>query len=511
MKLTAKNITTFQDKYLPKGTELIGLSALVQALGVEAPVRHPCCVLNRRTKESVKETAEWLQFDNKYTTEKTVQAQLTFAMRHEHIDLLVLKCIFLALPEKIIADYISSAPTGQIARRVWFLYEFLTEKRLLIADCGKVTVVDLLDRKRYFTCEGTVSLRHKVRNNLLGSENFCPIIRRTEKLERFISKDLSNKAKVLVSKVSAQLIARAASFLLLADTRASFAIEGERLPRNKAERWLKAIQQVGKHKLTIDEIQRLHEILIEDRRFVASGFRKEGVFLGSHKVDGEPLPEFIGAKPEDLKDLVNGLLNAHSIMLESELDAVIHAAVIAFGFVYIHPYEDGNGRIHRCLIHHVLAEKKFSPTGMVFPVSSAMLNMIDDYQQTLQNHTGPLMSYVRWTPTDKGNVQVINDTADLYKYFDCTEASEFLYRCVEETINHDVPNELEYLKRRDEVMQKIMNIVEMPDQMADKFIMFMRQNDWKLPKKRRQDEFAKLTDQEADELELIVRKGFIAE
>jgi hypothetical protein len=140
-----------------------------------------------------------------------------------------------------------------------------------------------------------------------------------------------------------------------------------------------------------------------------------------------------------------------------------------------------------------------------------MLKMIDDYKQTLEDHTAPLMPYVQWIPTEKGNVKVTNDTADLYKYFDCTAAAEFLYKCVEETINHDVPDELEYLKRRDEVMQKIMNVVEMPDQIADKFIMFMRQNEWKLPKKRRQDEFAKLTDKEVSELESIVRKGFIAE
>ena len=37
------------------------------------------------------------------------------------------------------------------------------------------------------------------------------------------------------------------------------------------------------------------------------------------------------------------------------LNPVIAAAVLAFGFVYIHPFVDGDGRIHRDLIHHVLA------------------------------------------------------------------------------------------------------------------------------------------------------------
>jgi len=48
----------------------------------------------------------------------------------------------------------------------------------------------------------------------------------------------------------------------------------------------------------------------------------------------------------------------------------------------------------------------------------------------------------------------------------------------------------------------------MPDRLAQDLIMFMRQNDWKLPKKRRRDEVRKLTDPEIDTLENIVRTIF---
>ena len=77
--------------------------------------------------------------------------------------------------------------------------------------------------------------------------------------------------------------------------------------------------------------------------------------------------------------------------------------------------------MHRCLIHHVLAERKFTPPGMVFPVSSVMLDRIDDYRATLQAHSGPLMPFIEWRPTPERNVEVLNQTADLYRYFDCTE------------------------------------------------------------------------------------------
>jgi Fic family protein len=36
-------------------------------------------------------------------------------------------------------------------------------------------------------------------------------------------------------------------------------------------------------------------------------------------------------------------------------------------FVYIHPFDDGNGRLHRYLIHHVLSRTRFTPAGLVLP------------------------------------------------------------------------------------------------------------------------------------------------
>lgn len=508
MKLEFKNPKVFQDKRVPPDTSLSGMSALVQALDIEAPVRMPTCVSPHRIKAGIKEIDEWRIFDSKYAVENTVQAHLVFALRHEYIDFLVLKRIFLSLPETEISSYVKSAPTGPVVRRIWFLYEFLTGKALNIPDSGKVTNVDLLNGQEYFVAQGIVSDRHKVRNNLLGTAEFCPIVQRTKALEKFISKQLSTRAQSILEKVSPVLIARAAGFLLLADTQASFAIEGELLPINTKERWLRAVQQVGKYPLSVDELHRLHSILIGDYRFSKPGFREDHVFLGQRASDNEPLPEFIGARPQDLPKLILGMVESNSIMSESSVDAVVQAAAGAFGFVYIHPYEDGNGRLHRCLIHHCLAERKFSPPGLVFPVSSVMLKWIDMYKKVLQRHSAPLLQYIDWTPTSRGNVQVKNDTSDLYRFFDATEAAEFLYRCVDETIERDVPLELDYLKRHDKAVTDITNTVEMPNRIAENFIMFMRQNHWKLPKRRRQDEFKKLTDKEVTTLETVVKDAF---
>jgi Fic family protein len=196
-------------------------------------------------------------------------------------------------------------------------------------------------------------------------------------------------------------------------------------------------------------------------------------------------------------------------MRASELDPVLQAAATAFGFVNVHPFEDGNGRLHRCLIHHVLGERGFTPPGLVLPVSSVMLDRIDGYRRALQEHSSPLMDFIDWRPTPRQNVEVTNDTIDLYRFFDCTAEAEFLYECVARAVEHDLPSEIDFLRRQDEAQRRILEIVDMPDHLAQKLLLFMRQNEGKIPKRRRQDEFAALTDEEAERIEAVYREVFV--
>ncbi|MDQ8729453.1 Fic family protein [Bradyrhizobium sp. LHD-71] len=508
MRLDLSGIRMFQDRLLTGETRPAGLAALVHALSVKAPVRQPSAVSDKHIRGSHRDEGGWRLYDKRYWPGETFADHLTFALRHENLDLLVLKRIFRAAPKAEIEAFVRAAPTGVPARRAWFLYELLTGDTLDIADTPNVAAVDLLDDKAYFTGKPRLSKRHRVRDNLLGTKDFAPVIRRTPALAGFTGSDLAAKASDTVGRTGAHVISRAASFLLLADSRASFAIEGESPPRNRLERWGRAVVQAGRHPLTVDEIVRLHGVLIEDNRLIHPGLRPDGVFLGERDHENNPLPEFIGARPGDLDGLMAGLIDANARMREDGLDPVLQAAATAFGFVYVHPFQDGNGRLHRCLIHHVLAERKFTPPGLVFPVSSVMLDRIDDYRTTLQSHSGPLMEFIDWRPTPERNVEVLNDTADLYRYYDCTEEAEFLYGCVKRTVEHDLPHEIDYLRRHDEARRKIMETVEMPDRLADDLLLFIRQNNGTLSKKRREKEFEALTNDEVERIEQVVRDAF---
>lgn len=86
---------------------------------------------------------------------------------------------------------------------------------------------------------------------------------------------MEKKVSETIGKVHPNLLSRTAAFLFLKDSKASYAIEGETSPENRAERWGKEIGQAGQKDLSKEELLRLQEIVIEDRRFVDMGWQKE--------------------------------------------------------------------------------------------------------------------------------------------------------------------------------------------------------------------------------------------
>ena len=219
------------------------------------------------------------------------------------------------------------------------------------------------------------------------------------------------------------------------------------------------------------------------------------------------MPDHISARSEDLPGLLEGLA-AFARDAAPELDPVVAASVLSFGFVYIHPFEDGNGRLHRYLVHHVLARHGFNPSGIFFPVSAAILDRIDEYRATLEDYAARLLPVVEWEPTETGNVRVLNDTADYYRFFDATPQTEFLYRCVEQTIERDLPEEAAFLESRDAFRAGLNRLVDMPERLSDLLFRFLHQNGGKLSRRGRRREFAALTEDEVSRIEEIYREAF---
>ena len=492
-------VTIFQEERLPERAVLAGYAALIETYKLQVPLPRRLAAIGQHHKSYSKDG--WNIKTPKHQPVPTLVAQLTFALKYEGVDLAVLKRLFLAIGAKPIEALIKDSPTGSYSRRIWFLYEWLLGARLDIPDIQRSSYVSALDEKKQFAVAGVNSPRHRVRNNLPGTPEFCPVIFKTDTLTSLIAKNLKEKAIATIAKIPAEVMARTAAFLLLEDSKSSFAIESEFPPQNRIQRWGRAIGQAGKQPLDTDELLRLQKIVIGDQRFIKMGMRDDSGFIGQRERDtGYPLPVHISARHEDLPNLIEGLLNFDQ-GASKQLDAVLSAAILSFGFVYIHPYFDGNGRIHRYLIHHVLSQNGFNPVGVTFPVSAAILERIDDYIVTLETYSKRLLPSIDWNARKDGNVDVLNDTQDFYRYFDATPQAEFLYACVEKTIEEDLPNEAAYLQKYDNFKNQVDNFLDMSDRQVDLLFRFMRQNDGKLSKRALEKEFASLTDKEASTLE----------
>lgn len=454
------------------------------------------------TKHKKYETDKWLVFTPRYRPEDDWYSQLIFALKYEGIDLAILNAFFSEIQKSEISDIVKSEPSGNYARKIWFLYEWLKDDRLDIPDAKKGNFIDLLDGKLQYASTPVPSRRHRVRNNLPGTRNYCPLIRKTGILDKYISQDLPGLAKENVRSVNPDVLSRASAFLLLKDSKASYAIEGETPPHNRAERWGRIIGKAGQNPLSKEELELLQKEVINDTRFVKLGYRNEGGFIGAHdRITQMPLPDHISARYDDIEVLMDALIETSRLLKDSDYPPVLIATTIAFGFVFIHPFEDGNGRLHRYLLHHVLAETGFTPQGIVFPVSSIILERVVEYKTVLKSYSNPRLPLIEWRATEKNNVEVLNQTIDLYRYFDATRQAEFFYECVFETITKVLPEEVRFLQKYDLMKSFINNYIDMPDYITDLLIRFLNQNHGRLSKRALDKEFSALSKEEVEAFE----------
>src|SRR5258708_31266108 len=94
----------------------------------------------------------------------------------------------------------------------------------------------------------------------------------------------------------------------------------------------------------------------------------------------------------------------------SGVHPVCLAAAGGFGFVFVHPFIDGNGRIHRFLVHSVLAKRAFTPQGVLFPVSSAMLRDMAAYDRVLECFSGSIHAFIQYTMDAEERMIVLTET-----------------------------------------------------------------------------------------------------
>jgi hypothetical protein len=445
----------------------------------------------------------------KYWPGDTLGDHLEFALKYDGTNPAILACLFHTAAEGDLLEYVQSKPTGKYARRLWFLYEFLTGKTLPLENLKRGSYVDVLDPDEYYTGTPVRQIRRqRVNDNLLGDRRFCPVVRRTDTLRNFETADLPGRCRQVVSSYPPELLKRALGYLYTRETKSSFEIEHIQPTSTRTRRFVALLQTAEREDFCRKE--QLIEVQnhIVDERFRDSGYRSSQNYVGETVAWQNEMIHFVSPKPEDLTDLMDGLTAAHQRMSTGGVSAVIQAAVIAYGFVFLHPFDDGNGRIHRFLIHNILARRGFTPEGIMFPVSVSMLKNPVDYEASLKAFSGPLLPQVKYSLDEDGRMTVHNETAVWYRYIDMTLQAEALFHFIDLTIDTELAGELAFLANYDQTRKAIQEIVDMPDRQIDLFIRFCLQNNGRLSARKRASHFAVLADEEIARMEQAVQSAY---
>lgn len=449
-------------------------------------------------------------FRSQYWPGDTIGDHLEFALKYDGINLALLARIFEKVGSDALIEYIKTKPTGKYARRIWFFYEFLTENQLPIDDMTTGNYVDALETNDYFTVQnGERSPRHRIVNNLLGPRSFCPVVRKTEKLLELDSAVLQKRCEEIVTAYSPQLLRRALSYLYKKETKSSFEIEQVKSNASRTEKFIASLELAEQEDFC--EKSRLIELQnrIVDPRFADNDYRVTQNYVGQTVGYQKELIQYVCPKPEDLPSLMEGLLACHDRMKTGGIPPVIHAAVIAYGFVFLHPFEDGNGRIHRFLIHNILALQQMVPRGLMFPISAVMLKSPEEYDGSLEAFSKPLLQVIDYQLDELGSMTVEGESAPWYSSMDMTAQAEALSEFVRRTIEEELVQELDFLANYDATKKAIQDIIDMPDRLIDLFIQLCLQGNGKLSARKRASHFDFLTDEELDAMERSVKDSYL--
>jgi hypothetical protein len=430
----------------------------------------------------------------------TLRGHLTFHLKHEVPHLELLSRVFTKINPQEVTDWVADEPSGQYAKRAGFLYEFLAGQTLEINAAITGSYVDVLDGTKLVVASPKNSVpnrRWRVRDNLPGTRAFCPVIRKTADSVKAMGLDVSDLMNDLALEFGEELLMRSAVWMTLRESKSSFAIEGEADQSDRIQRFADVLsRRTGQgswplNQAALAELQ--SEILGKRTTLQHFGIRQSPVLVGE-VTRYQEVVHYIAPPAEDVTEMLEGL--ATFLERTQGQSSVMRSAVAAFGFVYIHPLADGNGRVHRFLINDILRRDGAVKDPMILPVSSLITSDQTErhaYDRILDEISRPLMKSLaglyEFAPTYNTYADGIrsnfvfhgNDTArHTWRLLDLTRHVTYLAHVIDRTIHEDMREQSRYIRSHAQARTAIKDIVEMPDMQIDRIIRSAEANQGKL-------------------------------
>ncbi len=427
-------------------------------------------------------------------------AHLQFHLRHEVPHLEFLARLFERSGPDFVQAWVNAEPTGQYARRAAFLYEWLTGRDLEVPERLGGNYINALDDTKLVTASKdrvTKVQRWRVNDNLPGTRYFCPMVVKTEAVVQAAALDVPGLFGALTAEFGEDLLMRAAVWMTLRESKASFAIEGEADRVGRVQRFADVMARhtgQGEWPLTDSVLAQLQQNILGQRTTIKHfGVRQSPVFVGQ-TVSYQEVVHYVAPEADD----VRGMLAGVQVFLERTQgqSSVMRSAVAAFGFVYIHPLADGNGRVHRFLINDVLRRDGMIPEPVILPVSAVITDDASErrsYDRVLDQVSQPLMravreqvsfERVRTSYPDGVESNFVFRGSDLarplWRYPDLGPHVVFMAHLIGRTLTEQMREESRYLRNHARARTALKEVVEMPDQQADRVLRSIEKNSGEL-------------------------------
>ena len=382
-------------------------------------------------------------------------AHLLFALKHEGTHLQVLAQALPRIPGAALLHALRQSPNGSYIRIACSLWEQFTGERLTdLPEIGGPTA-DVFDAERYLTGPARRDARWRVAFNGLGSLRYCATVERTPFLRAAMASDILGRTQAFIAALGQGMMDRALAWAYLHETEDSFAIERETPSEDKARRFIALLHQAHDGRaLSEDYLVELQNAVLDNPYDKAVQFRTEQNWLRG-PARGAAGVSYLPPPPDLVPELMQGLMDFANAAPRA-MDPIVAAAIASFGFVFIHPFMDGNGRLSRFLFHQALCRSGQLPKGTLLPVSVAMKRHEDDYLAVLQRYSRPVREFwgVRWIDEGQYDLQFRGDDA-LYRYWDATACVEFGYRMAEQALEVELRQETEFLARYDAIVRTV--------------------------------------------------------
>lgn len=395
---------------------------------------------------------------HKLAPEATLLHQALFAIKHEGVRLDLLTAALRRIPPTELVAWVQATPNSIYGRKLGHLWERLHQQRLPgLGDPGVASAyAPLFDPDHYFVGHTHRDARWRIEFNGLGNMDFCPVVRKTPALMALIEKDILRQAQAFAESVGQAMLERALNWAYLSETEGSFAIEGEAPSANKASLFAALLRRAHEQRpLTEELLVELQNAVISNPFDKAVQFRTEQNRL-QRDAPGASGVTYVPPEPELAVKLMDGLMRLANHP-PAGLDPLVHAAVVSFAFVFIHPFMDGNGRLSRFLLHHCLGQSGRLPPQFLLPISVAMKKHEGDYLQALTAFSKPArqLCQVTWGG-DEHYTYDWQPQADIwFRYMDLTESVTFTLAMAEASLDTHMRQEVAYLELFDRVQRHI--------------------------------------------------------